>query len=175
MFALHTGILMVLSGMAYQDFRYRGIYWWMFPLLAILLISCVLHWVSLEVMVFSAIKSCVFLAVQLVILTIYLSLKQKRLINILTGFFGLGDLLFLIVLSMGLSFLNYVVFYMASLMLVIICSAIFSKMSDVQHYKIPLAGYQAIFLMLLMFVEWQVPAMSLHSDDLLNNLLFHGN
>ncbi|OWK68717.1 hypothetical protein [Pedobacter sp. AJM] len=174
MLALHAGVFMVLSGMAFQDFRYRGIYWWMFPLLAMLLIGCVLQWISLEVMVCSVIKSCVFLTVQLVILTAYLSLKQKRLVNILTGFFGLGDLLFLIVLSTRLSFLNYVVFYMASLMLVIGCTAVFIKKSAGQTHKIPLAGYQAIFLMLVILIEWQVPALSLHSDDLLNKFMCYG-
>ena len=175
MFALQAAIFMVLSGMAYQDFRYRGIYWWMFPLLSVLLIFSGLLIVSLETMVFSAIKSCLFVVVQLLILTAYLSLKEKQLINILTGFFGLGDLLFLVAISTRLSFLNYVMFYIVSLMLVILFSIIFIRKSNAKAYKIPLAGYQAIFLMLLMLVEWFVPKMSLFSDDLLNNFLCYGN
>lgn len=175
MFILQAGILIALLGMAYQDFRHRGIYWWMFPIVSILLTWNTLQLVSLETMVNAIIKSSLFLAIQLIILTAYLSIKQKQLVNILTGSFGLGDLLFLVALTMGLSFLNYVAFYIISLLLVIIFSLFTIKRSNMEGYKIPLAGYQAIFFAILLMMEWLVPTRLLYADDFLTHLLVYGN
>jgi hypothetical protein len=175
MLVLKAGIIGILAGMAYQDFRYRGIYWWMFPILAILFGFHTLHSTNLKSMVSAATSSCLFIGVQLLILTIYLSLKRSRMINIFSGFFGLGDFLFLVAISVGFSFLNFVVFYMTSLLLVVLWSLVSPNKSEGQANKIPLAGYQALLLGGVLLIDWRVANFSLHADEFLNNLLVYGN
>lgn len=175
MFLLQGGIFMVLAGMVYQDFKYRGIYWWMFPILLLLMATATVQVLGFTATISQAVKSSLFLALQFVVLTGYISIKQKKLTNIFDGFFGLGDLLFLVVLCFGLSFLNYVLFYLLSLMLIILFTAIFGYQSTAHGKKIPLAGYQALLLMILMAAGWYMPYINLLADDHLLNLLGYGN
>lgn len=175
MLILQVGIFIVLAGITYQDFRYRGIYWWMFPILFILLVLNTLHASNVELMLSSALSSCFFLGIQLVLLMAYLSLKRGRIVNIFSGFFGLGDLLFLLSITVVFSFLNYLMFYMISLLIVISLSSFSVSKLQGKDYKIPLAGYQAIFLNILMMLQWQLPGIFLHADAFLSNFFVYGN
>lgn len=175
MFLLQGGIFMVLAGMVYQDFKYRGIYWWMFPVLLLLMAAATVRVLGFTATVSQAVKSGLFLALQFVVLTGYISVKQKKLTSIFDGFFGLGDLLFLVVLCFGFSFLNYVLFYLLSLMLIILLTAIFGYHGKTHGKKIPLAGYQALLFMILMVAGWFTPHINLLADDNLINLLGYGS
>nr|WP_315422888.1 hypothetical protein [uncultured Pedobacter sp.] len=175
MFFLQAGILMVLAGMVYQDLKYRGIYWWMFPALLLLLAISTIQVLGFSVMMAQVAKSLIFLGLQFLVLTAYISIRQKKLTNIFEGFFGLGDLLFLVAISFGFSFLNYVLFYLLSLMVVVIFSAIFGVDSKLHGKKIPLAGYQALLLILLTAGSWYTPVLNLLSDENLINLLIYGS
>ncbi|RQO65403.1 hypothetical protein DBR40_23920 [Pedobacter sp. KBW01] len=175
MFLLQGGIFMLLAGMVYQDFKYRGIYWWMFPVLLLVMAAASVQTLGFTATISQAVKSSLFLALQFAVLTGYISIKQKKLTNIFDGFFGLGDLFFLVVLCFGLSFLNYVLFYLLSLMLIILVTAIFGYQSSAHGKKIPLAGYQALMYMILIAVSWYFPFINLLADDNLINLLGYGN
>jgi hypothetical protein len=175
MFFLQGGIFMVLAGMVYQDLKYRGIYWWMFPILLLLLTISSIQVLGFTVMIAQVVKSCLFLGLQFIALTAYISIRQKKLTNIFDGFFGLGDLLFLLAISFGFSFLNYVLFYLLSLMMVVLFTVIFGHHTKSHGKKIPLAGYQALLLMILMAASWYMPAINLLSDENLINLLSYGS
>lgn len=175
MFFLQGGIMMVLAGMVYQDFRFRGIYWWLFPLLLMLFVAdAVLRSVFVST-VSAAGGNVLFLTVQVLLLSGYVSLRQGRLTNIFRGYLGLGDLLFLLCISFCFSFLNYIAFYLLSLMIVIVLTLIFSGRSRAEKQKIPLAGYQALLLILLMGARYFINGIDLRSDVLLLNLLPYGN
>ncbi|MFD2581596.1 hypothetical protein ACFSR6_03780 [Pedobacter vanadiisoli] len=175
MFLLQGGIFMVLAGMVYQDFKYRGIYWWMFPVLFLLMAAATVRVLGFTATISQAVKNGLFLALQFLVLTGYISIKQKKLTNIFDGFFGLGDLLFLVVLCFGFSFLNYVLFHLLSLTLIILFTAIFGQQSKTHGKKIPLAGYQALMFMVLTAISWYTPAINLLADDHLLNLLGYGS
>ena len=52
-----------------------------------------------------------FVSVQMGILFIYLSIKNRTLTNIFKGYLGLGDLLFLVMICIALSPINFILFY----------------------------------------------------------------
>jgi hypothetical protein len=169
MYLLLGVIFMVLAFMAYQDFKYRGIYWWLFPLLCIGLLrycSITRGWQP----VYSAASfNAVFLLVQLVLISLYISVKKRRLTNIFKGCFGLGDLLFLCCAACCFSALNYVLFYIISLFLTITLTLAFRFFQIKVQEKIPLAGYQALLLMVLMLVDRVQGSWHLFSDEMLLN------
>jgi hypothetical protein len=175
MFFLQGGIMMVLAWMVYQDFRFRGIYWWLFPLLLMLFVFDAVLRLSFIGTVMAAGSNVLFLAVQMLLLSGYVSLRKKRLTNIFKGYLGLGDLLFLLCLSFCFSFLNYILFYLLSLMLVIVLTLVFNGHSGGGQKKIPLAGYQALFFILLMGAGFLIKGFDLRSDTVLLNLLPYGN
>ncbi len=175
MYFLQWGITIVLIAMVYQDFKFRGIYWWLFPLLLLLFVlDAILR--SVFVSTISAAGSNVFfLAVQVLLLSGYVSLRQGKLTNIFKGYLGLGDLLFLLCISFCFSFLNYIAFYLLSLLLVILLTLVFNGRGGAKKQKIPLAGYQALLLILLMCSRYFIKGTDFRSDIMLLNLLPYGN
>jgi len=172
MYFVQGGIVLVLAGMVYQDFKYRGIYWWLFPLLLVLFVLEGYLNISFSDTVKAAAANVFFVLLQVLLLSGYISLKMGRLTNIFKGYLGLGDLLFLVSISFCFSFLNYVLFYLASLMLVILLTLLFRKAKE---QKIPLAGYQALLLILLLTVGHFTKGFDLRSDISLFKLMPYGN
>jgi len=175
MFFLEGGIFMVLLGMLYQDLKYRAIYWWLFPILSLLLACRSLEAITLSGILKQALQSAIFLLLQFTALTVYLSFKERKLTNIFNGFFGLGDLLFLVSITFGFSFLNYILFYLSSLTLIILFTAILNNINKKSTEKIPLAGYQALLAIVLMMIDMASPAIDLLSDRSLILMLSYGN
>lgn len=175
MFFLQGGIMMVLAGMVYQDFRFRGIYWWLFPLLLMLFVLDVWLRYAFGRLAATAGSNIIFLIVQMFLLTGYVSLRKRKLTNIFKGYFGLGDLLFLLCIAFYFSCLNYIAFYLLSLVIVIVLTLIFNGRSRAEKEKIPLAGYQALLLILIMTVSFFIKSVNVHSDAVFFNLLPYGN
>lgn len=175
MFLLQVGIMTVLAVMVYQDFRFRGIYWWLFPVLLVLFGLDGLFRSAFVATLSSAGANLLFLSAQVLFLSAYVSLRNGKLTNIFRGYIGLGDLLFLLCISFCFSFLNYIVFYLLSLILVIVLALVFSNRDGAKKQKIPLAGYQALFLILLLGAVFFIKGFSLWSDTVLLNLLSYGN
>lgn len=161
MLLLTIATIAILVFIAWQDFKYRAVYWWLFPLLVIAL--AIQHSGSLgwQEVVRAGSYNLLFLFLQLAFLTLYFSLKQKRWTNIFDGYFGLGDLLFLTAVTVYFSLYNYILYYAISLLLVIAISLVVAVATRKKIGKIPLAGYQALFLVAVMIaaefltVNWQ--------------------
>lgn len=147
---------MVLGMMFYQDLKYRGIYWWLFPLLFFGLFAYsgfVSGWVN--VLLFLLWNSF-FVLLQVFLLTLYISFRKWKLTNIFKGYFGIGDLLFLISIACAFSVVNYVVFYVVSLLLCIFITHLSKYAKMYSGEKIPLAGYQSLILIgVLLFDRFQ--------------------
>ena len=175
MLLLQGGIMMVLVGMVYQDFKFRGIYWWLFPLLLSLFLLDVWLRYSFARLAATAGSNIIFLIVQMFLLTVYVSLRKRKFTNIFKGYFGLGDLLFLLCIAFYFSCLNYIAFYLLSLMIVIVLTLTFGDRSRAEKEKIPLAGYQALLLLLIMTASFFIKSVNIHSDSIFFNLLPYGN
>ncbi|MBB2143996.1 hypothetical protein GM921_00735 [Pedobacter sp. LMG 31464] len=172
---LLTFTLLVMLFIFIQDIKYRAVYWWLFPLLFILLalLGGGLHQLSETTEKF--ISNLAFLTLQLFLLMIYFAIRHKKIINITKAYLGLGDILFLLVIGIYLSFLNFVLFYVASLMLIIIFELIKSKLLSSRNKKIPLAGYQSLFLCAYILVDQFTVRLNLTNDlwllPFLNNIV----
>lgn len=150
----------VLCYMAWQDFKYRAIYVWLFIASAVLL-----GILKYEIAGFSNLwndlkNSILFLLVQALLVSVYFAWKEKRWVNLLKGYFGEGDLLFLICMAFYFSFMNYVMFYLISILLVLIGSIFYAK----KEVKIPLAGGQALCMVLAMLIDHCFAGIDFTSD-----------
>ena len=144
----------------------------MFPALAIVL-GAIRYNVIQDVMmsVLPAIINVVFLALQLALLTVYFSIKEGRAINITKNLIGWGDLLFLVAIAFYFSVLNYILFYVLSLVLTLIVWKIWT-VRRASSKEVPLAGLQAMIFLIFAVCDWLSPQLKLTDDQWLYILFY---
>ncbi len=161
----------MLAVVAIQDYRYRGVSWFLFPLLAIA--SLVGLWLdeNLHFFVPLMVINLAFVFVLLTGLTVYFSLKNRKIVSIADVYLGWGDILFFVVLTAFFSPLNFLMFIIGSLLFVSLVVAVSPRLSQ----NIPLAGIQASLLIppvLMKFTSWDP---GLQSDAWIVSLLMQWN
>ncbi len=164
MLVLQGLIGLVLLGIAWQDFKFRAVYWWLFVLLLMGLMAMKVMEHNWLVMWADLRYDVSFLGLQLLFLTGYFSVKEGSLVNIFKAYFGLGDLFFLLSITVYFSFFNYVMYYLISLLLIIIISVGLKSWVKNPNPKIPLAGEQALLLLILMGIDLLVDKFNLTTD-----------
>ena len=149
----------------YQDLKSRSIYWILFPALVVLFES--IHY--LEKTTFTEIFQPVvynlsFLSFQFLFVTIYFTVKNKRFTNITIELLGWGDVLFLICTAFYPSVLNYVFYYMASLISILVSWTVWLLIVKEKEKRIPLAGLQSLIFALFLVMDWFVKIFDLTND-----------
>lgn len=133
---------------AYQDFKDRLVYVVLFPVS--FLLCGVFSFVELSVSVFLKhfLINLGLILLNFLLLTLYFSIKNKKIISIINQQFGLGDLLFLFVLAAVFSPFDFVLFLIissfASLIFVLTVKAFKNK-----TVSVPFAGIQSVLLCFL--------------------------
>src|ERR1700760_4976502 len=90
-------ILLTLSAIAIQELKSYSVYWLLFPALTFwLLLLQYQRDPNLQLLWPVVMMNIILLALQVLLLTIYFSVKNKRLTNITHRLLGLGDILFLL-------------------------------------------------------------------------------
>jgi hypothetical protein len=155
-----------------QDIKSRAVYWVVFPILAISLI--VLQYKTsngLNEIWQPAIINVGFLLLQLLLLSVYFSVKNKRFINIADGLLGLGDILFLLSITVYLSVLNFLFFYLVSLVLVLLAWIMGQSIFGKKNKHIPLAGMQSMVFIVFLSCDWLLKIVDLTDDTWLINFI----
>ena len=132
---------MLLLFMGVQDFRYRAISWYAFPLLAGLMM-----FENKDFRLADAIVNIGFLLVNFILTALITSLRSKKYVNLLHAHIGLGDLLMLACLALYFTPINFFVFYLSSLLFISIAVGIYLILSKPNNYTVPLAGMQGMLL-----------------------------
>ena len=103
----------------------------------------------------------------LLISYIILFLLKKKIFNPFNRLIGTGDLLFLPALCISFSPVNYLVFFIISLLLILV----FRLISGTSGRFIPLAGMQSVFLACALLITEFFPFSSYNDLPLLNLIL----
>lgn len=144
--ACYILLFLLLSMVVYQDFRFKGVYWIAFPLL--LVICCIYRFlISPSLLWENTVINFAFVLSQIALVHAYFYIKYKRIVKIINVHLGLGDILFLLCISPLFSLLSYIVFYSVSLFISLIATLVYISISKKQ-LLIPLAGFQAVILMI---------------------------
>ncbi|WPU99888.1 hypothetical protein SNE26_28165 [Mucilaginibacter sp. cycad4] len=164
-------ILTVLGALAIQDFKSRSVYWFWFPCLAVAFAG--MHWFRFrqlgdywEPVTFNVL----FVSLQLTLLTLYFSLKNGRVVNITRQLLGWGDILFFLAAAFYLSVLNFLFFYVASLIVVLFCWLLWQFISVKGERYIPLAGFQSILLIVFLMADWYCFHFDVTDDNWLRHI-----
>jgi hypothetical protein len=141
--------LLLLLIIIYQDFKNRTIWWGLIPLLTVVIAIIGFHTINHYLWRIWLVNG-LFFSLQLLVLTIYFSVKNKQLINITNKQLGLGDILFFIPLSGFFSLSKLIPFLIIILLGSIIAVLILPK----HRQNIPLAGVIAVGLIVVLILEW---------------------
>lgn len=134
-------ILVLLYGvMCFQDFKYRGISWYLFPVAAVGSIFLGLELTGWQDVGVHFLWNVAFVILQLSLLSIYFSIKKKRFVNIVNSYLGIADILLLLLFAMSFSPLNFIIFYCINLCLAATISLLLVLIKQDRSFKIPLAG-----------------------------------
>lgn len=139
--ATQISLLMLLLFMGVQDFRYRAISWYAFPLLAGLMVFENGHFNLID-----STANISFLVVNFLLTTLIISLKNKRYVNLLDSHIGLGDLLMLACMSLYFTPFIFFLFYLSSLLFIGIAVGVYLSLAKPNNYTVPLAGMQGMLL-----------------------------
>jgi hypothetical protein len=149
--------LFFLGMIAYEDFKYRAISWWWLPLLAAALAIPALNHIQGKTLLSYFIMNASFIAIQFIILTLYFSLKNRRLINIFNHHLGIGDILFFIIIGLFFAPILYITFFIVGLFVTLIGFLVW-KSTTKKTATIPLAGALALCLCIAILYNTMVMA-----------------
>ncbi len=122
----------------YQDVRYRGIHWVLFPLAAA---SSV--WFNLsELNLLTIGTNVLILSVMMGLLTVYVSLKSGKLTNITQSHFAWGDILFLLAIAPLFSIQVFIAFISFGTLITLIIHLVSTSIKPQE--TVPYAGYMAL-------------------------------
>jgi hypothetical protein len=167
---IHYLILVPLLIILYQDFKQRSISWWTIPLLLIIggIQSYFINDWQQGLRFF--LVNGLFIGFQYLVLTIYFSIKERKLVQIIDRWIGLGDWLFFIGLATLFSPVHYIMFFIFSILLILVVFLILKNTILKQVKTIPLAGAMSLvytLTWLFFFQCWD----KFYSDELLYYLL----
>jgi len=181
-------VLIILSIIVYQDFKYKAVSWFLFPVLFVPPLYLGFVQVGWERLWMYFVTNFGFLLIQFLLLIIYLSIKNKKITILTKGYLGLGDILFLIVLCLFFSSVNYILFYLFSLIAILIAYLLYntfrsacrrevvcnfstagvnSRQKNLFKEEIPLAGGIALILICLILFKFINQNVDFYSDLLL--------
>lgn len=142
---------MVLLFIFFQDIKLRAVYWFLFPIVLALSFWIGMENNNLENILFSL----SFFIFAMGFLTLYMSIRQRKIINITKGFFSWGDILFLIAIIPLFSFHLYLLFFTLGTIMTLVVHGIVLIVSKGEK-TIPFAGYMSVFLTSYLIFDTQI-------------------
>lgn len=136
-------LVFLLVFISVQDIVSRSVYWLLFPLLFGISVFAAWGFLWLDCCL-----NILFVLFMLIALTIYVSIKEKRMINITKGYFCWGDILFLLSVTPLLSLHSYVFYFTAGTFLTLMIHLTVNLFRSQKN--VPYAGYMALVMALLL-------------------------
>lgn len=166
-YVIDTCLLLLLAVVLFQDLKQRQISWFLIPLLLVSFLAQGLFQIPANELMRYTMFNIGFVVVQLVILTAYISIKNKRLVNIINSYLGIGDVLFIATVAAAFSPLNFIIFYIAALLFTLLVFVVVNLLTKNFSKEIPLAGAMAAVMIALILVNQWVPGFNFYKDDFL--------
>lgn len=167
LYLVYTLFLFILGIIFFQDFKQREISWW--TLLLVLVSSLILDTRTLPILLQEALLNFSFVLVNLIVITIYFSIKKARLVNIVNREIGAGDILFFLVCCFIFSVPSFIIFFLISMFLSVLITPLLFRFA--KQSTIPLAGIMAFLLVTISLLDQATSIEFVQSDEWINDLL----
>lgn len=147
-------IIGILSMLAFQDFKSRAISWILIPFLFVLFGLKSLLQTGMNDTLQILVINLLFIGVQMFLLTLWMSIKNRRWISVFDSYLGWGDVLFFVAIALAFNPIEYVLFYVISIAITLTVSVFYLAYSKKVSKQIPLAGAMATVL-----IGWMLATM----------------
>ncbi|MFL5763629.1 MAG: hypothetical protein ACJ77K_06775 [Bacteroidia bacterium] len=164
----NISIILLLVVVIVQDLYYRRISAWLIPALFVGFLFRGMTVVGASAFFSDALFNLGFVAVQLGLMWLYFILKNRRWINIVDTFIGLGDLLFFIVLCTAFSPVNFIFFFISALICSLFSAFLYDRFVKRMQREVPLAGIMASVLIVTL-ISCSFLSLGLYDDSYLLN------
>ncbi|WP_437921182.1 hypothetical protein [Sphingobacterium sp. LRF_L2] len=145
---LWLGIAIVAAlGIAWEDFRWRMVHLWWYPMLLIGLCGLSMRFIGIYELLLQMGFNLVFVGLLLLLLTLYFSVKEGKLVFIFDRYLGWGDVLFFLAITPYFDLQEYILFTILTLIVSLIFTPLFFHIQGKDQH-IPLAGMQSACLLL---------------------------
>ncbi|MGL5892182.1 MAG: hypothetical protein ACRC3B_19970 [Bacteroidia bacterium] len=158
------GSVAVLTGIAVQDVRRRAFVWWLLPLLLAALLVLSLQQITFQELWPAFLINIGFIGIQLLLLFIWFSLRERKWITLIDTHIGLGDILLLVCLAAAFSPVNFILFVVGGLIFSLILVLIYRAINRNASPLIPLAALLAI-PMVICIAAVPLFNINLHNDS----------
>ncbi|WP_420851581.1 prepilin peptidase [Psychroserpens algicola] len=138
-----------LISVVWQDLKQRAIHIAL-PIL-VFITALIINFLSDHLDYIMCLKNIGFVLVNIFGLVLYFSLKNKSIVNPIDSMIGLGDVLFFLALTPLFNIKSYILFFIAGMVFSLILHVITKTFK--KQKTVPLAGYLALFLIGIVFVE----------------------
>jgi len=167
-------IIGLLTIIVYQDFRHRALS--VSVLIAALLIVITNNLVvnGWEHALLYAGVNLLLIAIQMIGITLYFSIKRRGFTNIINTYLGSGDLWFYGILTCSFSPLNFMLFNLMACMVILVIYA-FTRFNKGGSGTIPLAGCLALAMVLVLMMSFVLSGIRPYDDWILASKMFAGN
>jgi len=142
----------------YQDLKERLVYWFLFPLIALICGTIYVYETSLELFLYSTLFNTAFVLILLSILFLYTNLKMG--VDIREAI-GVGDVFFFFALTCTFSLISFITLFVFSLILSLLLHLILSKSGSKK--TVPLAGHMSLFFAISYVANWSGMITNLYS------------
>jgi hypothetical protein len=157
-------LLIFLIIIAVQDIRNREVSWYLFPMAFSVILVKALSMLPYEELFFNFSMNLMFIGLQLIVLFSFYAMKNKKFINIINKYIGIGDLIFFVLLCAGFSPLVFGCYLVASFLFAIIAFYVVNIFIKKSISTIPLAGGLALSYSLLLIAGLFFKNLNLYND-----------
>ena len=133
--------------MALEDFKWRMVHLIWYILLSVGLAGMSVTTLGIVDMLQMTAWNIGFVLLLLFVLTLYISVKERKLVLPFDSYLGWGDVLFFICIALYLDLGTYILFMIGSLIVALILTPFIYRWQGKEKH-VPLAGIQAICLLL---------------------------
>ncbi|PWB21469.1 general secretion pathway protein [Flavobacterium sp. HTF] len=139
MWFLKLILIITLLIVLYQDCRDRLVYWFLYPVIGVLVFAVQSCYLPLELVFLNSGLNLLFILILLGTSFLYIKFRKLSFQNAI----GIGDVLFFIFLSFGFATISFIVLFVFSLLFSLLLHFVFQNRNQLK--TVPLAGYMSLF------------------------------
>lgn len=134
-------LLGVFSLIFFQDYKDRTVYWFLYPIMGILVLVLQIQTIPIDVALINSSFNLSFIIFLLGFCYLYARIKLKK--SLLQSVLGLGDVLFFVGIAFSFSIVSFLVLFVFSLVFSLLLHLVLQHKQKEQ--TVPLAGYMSLF------------------------------